>query len=140
MAKRKPMLSNDEFINNLTLAYLENKSIVGAESYVARGRYLRDGSTDALVVLWIKRFKALAANVSDPVVRSQVDDIEAELSLRRVDLPYDKVRAECDHIRHLAKKVFDEAMADPARRKQIEDGLSSDIAEFYTQNLQAVKS
>ena len=82
--------------------------IDAAADYARRGRAYR-GRTDAdLTSAWIAAFRVWADEVPANTTQSELDDLEAELRLRQMDLPHDAVQQDMERCLRRAARFLDE--------------------------------
>jgi hypothetical protein len=120
----------------LVQAYLENQGLEQAEAYISRGRTLAKVETELLVDKWVAAFKNMAnardaGQKEDEANRITRADLEAELLLRRVDLPYRMVERELALLRAALETAMDELRKDPARLAEVNKDIAADIAAFH---------
>jgi hypothetical protein len=123
----------------LVSAYLQNQTLEQAEEYVKRGRSLAGEGTEALKQRWIKAFQQWVKSVEEErrqhhSDRRERDDIEAELLIRNVDLPYDAVKKEQDALIEATNLVVEKLQRDPTRLWKIEEELQEDLAAFQNKS------
>jgi len=95
------------------------------EAYVRRGRRLTDLSRESLLQRFVKSFRLWSENFEDADLRTQNDDIEAELAIRRIDPPYIMVEAELKKLSIAALKLADE----PGAKERIGKTVFDDFNE-----------
>ncbi|HWX28698.1 MAG TPA: hypothetical protein VNZ53_14840 [Steroidobacteraceae bacterium] len=123
----------------LVSAYLQNQTLEQAEEYVKRGRSLAGEGTEELKQRWIKAFQQWVKSVEEErrqhhSDRRERDDIEAELLIRNVDLPYDAVKKEQDALIEATNLVVEKLQRDPTRLWKIEEELQEDLAAFQNKS------
>jgi hypothetical protein len=119
----------------LVSAYLQNQALEQAEEYVKRGRSLAGKGTEELKQRWIKAFQQWVKSVKKERRQHQSerrsrDDIEAELLIRNVDLPYDAVKKEQEALIEATNLLVEKLQRDPTRLWEIEEELQEDLATF----------
>jgi len=122
--RRKP---RDRVSEDL-LAMMQAKAVDAAADYVRRGRAHR-GLTDAdLAGAWVAAFRAYSHN-PDPArpSRSALEDLEAELNLRRMDPPFDAVREDLGRLKTAAMQVWEQRKAAPEHFAEVERDLQLDL-------------
>jgi hypothetical protein len=77
-------------------AFLESELMDETSGYLARGRRFENLSTGELGDGWVRAFTDWRANGADHQV---MDDLAAELRLRKLDMPYERVAKELDDMR-----------------------------------------
>jgi len=110
---------------------MQAKAVDAAADYVRRGRAHR-GLTDAdLAGAWVAVFRAYSHN-PDPArpSRSALEDLEAELNLRRMDPPFDAVREDLERLKTAAMQVWEQLKAAPEHFAEVERGLQLDFISF----------
>ena len=116
-----------------------NQTLEQAEEYVKRGRSLAGEGTEELKQRWIKAFQQWVKSVEEErrqhhSDRRERDDIEAELLIRNVDLPYDAVKKEQDALIEATNLVVEKLQRDPTRLWKIEEELQEDLAAFQNKS------
>ena len=120
----------------LVSAYLQNQTLEQAEEYVKRGRSLAGEGTEELKQRWIKAFQQWVKSVKKERRQHQSerrarDDIEAELLIRNVDLPYDAVKKEQEALIETTNLLVEKLQQrDPTRLWEIEEELQEELATF----------
>lgn len=109
-------------MEELVESYLQHQSMENVAHYVRTGRRFADLSTDDLSTRWAASFKRYA----DTGERGDLDDYEAELSLRGEQLPMQLVQ---DEWRSLLAKI-DAVYADPKQRERVGADLVDELREF----------
>lgn len=98
--------------------------------YVRRGRAYRDVPAEELLTGWSGSFKVMAALPQHPVVRALNADLEAELGLRGIPLPMERVAAASRELADKAMALY-EAASPEAQRS---------IGEAFLRELRAVSA
>ncbi len=121
------MADNDDngHMTKLVAAYLQDQTMQQLESYLKRGRVLENKSTEELKERWINLFQEMAE--LDNTHKPERHDVEAELSLRVVEPPYELVSTEMEDLKQKADAVAEEWMQDPNRYKVELDGFLADL-------------
>ena len=109
-------------------AFLQNDALEKAQAYARRGRRHERVALDELRDLWVVAFKVWTTDVGNPLLRSMVEDLEAELVLRGVTPPHERVKEAAETLRALARQLLDELSPDEYRR--VATDLQRDVAAF----------
>ena len=80
------------------MAILADAALAETRDYLLRVRRFADDSDDTVRRLWARAFTAWVDNPRHPGWQCQMDDAGAELGLRNVALPIDRVRAAADKL------------------------------------------
>src|SRR5215207_4452430 len=100
------IVAEGDWLENMWQAIFESERLNAVTDYAQRGRAFRSLDTGELKSRWIVSMKKWAA---EPKLRSphraELGDLEAEMSLRNEDPPFDQVREEMDAIKEAAAKV-----------------------------------
>src|SRR5262249_48928817 len=93
---------------DLMLAYLEDRRLDEAADYVRRGRAYERETAEQLEAEWIAGFRAwVASSAKDEIFdRRSLDDTEAEMYLRSVRPPFDRVQNEIEVLRAAQDRRF----------------------------------
>lgn len=106
-------------MRKLVLSFLEHKTMNETADYLGRGRAHKDMPQDALTEAWVEAFNAFADDHSQG---RAMDDYKAELILRGVEPPYDRV---LDRLNQLTAKIGDLEVNQEGR-----EAFSRDFADF----------
>ena len=109
-------------------AFLQNDALEKAQAYARRGRRHAQVPTDELIDLWVVGFKVWVSDIRNPLLRGMVDDLEAELALRGLAPPHDRVKEAADRLRMLARQLVDELSPDDYAR--VAADIERDVAAF----------
>jgi hypothetical protein len=106
---------------NLVEAWLASLVMERLQKYLQNGRRLRDVPTEMLRARWIKEIGAWADNCRAPFDHREHEDIEAEMSLRKMEPPFDEAKEALQTIRRACKETLRNLRRDPdglARKEQ----------------------
>lgn len=105
-------------------AMIANNAMLALDDYVKRGRRFETTPTDELKARWVATINTLsvAHNAADLVL--EYEDLDAELTLRKVDKPIDEIQGALEALAELAVA----ATQDVEQRKRIDDQLRTDMA------------
>ncbi|HEY2870788.1 MAG TPA: hypothetical protein VGJ56_02655 [Reyranella sp.] len=79
----------------LAKAYVVERTIENTRLYLLEGRQYVDCTDEEVTGLWVGTFRDLAGtNFSQELQRVAILDIESELGLRRIAIPFDQVQPE----------------------------------------------
>lgn len=94
---------------DVVLAWIRDKRLQEVEDYVRRGRLLADVPTEDLMSRWVGLFKYQAhqPNLVEPSLEST--DIDAELQIRKIELPFELVETEFKMIADKTRIAFEAA-------------------------------
>ncbi len=84
-------------LNHVT-AFLRTEEMDQAQSYLERGRELRRLCDADLKEIWVAAFERWFESRSTRTGRN-MDDVAAEIRLRGLEMPYDRVRSKIDRLR-----------------------------------------
>jgi hypothetical protein len=128
--QRRQAAKMDKF-KKLVIAWLQNKSLDHAHGYVQRGRRFSAMPTEELKQRWVATFKAYVADVQLPRLKADMDDLEAELNVRKETPPFDLVGVELEALIAMASAAAERLQKDPARHKEVDHEFMEQIADFY---------
>jgi len=111
-------------------AWLANQAMERLENYLRDGRRLRETPVDMLRARWIKEMRAWADNCRTKFDHREHEDIEAEMSLRKIEPPFDEIKDAMQTIRKASKEHMDELRRDPERLAHKESEIDDAIARF----------
>ena len=125
---------------DVVLAWIQDKRLQDVEDYVRRGRQLSDVPTEELMSRWVALFKhqAYQPNLVEPSLEST--DIDAELQIRKIELPFELVEAEFKMIEDKTRIAYEAASKDPNRMKQGSEAALDDLTEFLERSAQTRKN
>jgi hypothetical protein len=106
-------------------ALIANEPLEQLEDYLKRGRPFAGEKLQKLRTRWIALMRAWA-NSTERVDHREREDIQAEMTMRKVEPPFAQVR---DAMKILRRKS-DEALRDPVRARRVEAELSEKIDQF----------
>jgi hypothetical protein len=79
----------------LAKAYLVERTIENTHCYLLEGRHYADCNDEELTDLWVITLRDLAStDFSQDFPKAAILDIESELGLRRIAIPFDRVQPE----------------------------------------------
>lgn len=116
----------------LMLAYLEDRRLNEAADYVRRGRAYERETAEQLEQAWLTAFRAwVASSVKDQAFdRQSLDDLEAEMCLRRVQPPFDLVRDEIEALRAAQDRRFSLLAHDPEALLSLDRRMGNAVVDF----------
>jgi hypothetical protein len=112
-------------LEDTLVAFMTSEGLDRTADYARRGRRFNGLDADDLNTRWIAAFRVWAANPRD---RAESDDLEAELQLRGLKPPYDRVRKEFDALIAAAEAVM--AGNNPKRSLELSVELLRNLVEF----------
>jgi hypothetical protein len=146
MAKsRKSRGQSRDTEKDLVLSYLQNSTLEQAENYIRRGRSLSEVDAGELKDRWVHAFRRMVAAAQSRQRESNLNrrdrtDIEAELLIRNVDLPYDAVRKEMKAFFSAAEAAIKDLRRDPSRVLDVEAGLQADLSALKQKGKTSTKN
>jgi hypothetical protein len=146
MAKsRKSRGQSRDTKKDLVLSYLQNSTLEQAENYIKRGRSLSEVDAGELKDRWVHAFRRMVAAAQSRQRESNLNrrdrtDMEAELLIRNVDLPYDAMRKEMKALSSAAEAVIKDLRRDPSRLLDVEAGLQADLSAFKEKGKTSTKN
>ena len=118
MAKRKR--TADEKGDDLAIELLQHAQMKETQDYVGRGRALASQTDDEVESVWVAMFERWF-DEKTAENRRNMDDASAELRLRDLEPPYDRVKAKTDELQAEIKRLGPDAFS---------EGLDEEIDEF----------
>jgi hypothetical protein len=125
-------MGDDDDIAGLTRAWIENKPFEQAQAYARRGRRYEGLTTDEVKERWVAAVKRMIANVRDTSLQGEPNDLEAELTLRQEQPPFERVREEMDAFTAAAVAALQILKRDPERFAKADQDVMNEIAAFRT--------
>ena len=122
-------MSDDE-ITKLTQAWIENKPLEQAQAYARRGRRYESLATDEVKERWVSATKRMIADVRDTSLQHEPNDLEAELTLRQEQPPFERVRAEMEAFTAAAVAALEILKRDPEKFAKADQDVMNEIAAF----------
>ncbi len=102
MAKRKR--TADEKGDDLAIELLQHAQMNETQDYVERGRALASQTDDEVKSVWVGMFERWF-DEKTAENRRNMDDASAELRLRDLEPPYDRVKAKTDELQAEIKRL-----------------------------------
>lgn len=122
--------TEDQIVTTIR-AWVQDGSMAEVEDYVRRGRRYRDCDDETVRERWAQAFRGSWHLLLSPGGRNANEaDLAAELALRDLDLPGDRVEQEMGMMRQLGELLYRSLEADPERWQAANDALLLQIAEF----------
>ena len=87
------------------MAFVLEGTMEKARKYLHEGRQFESLNSADLRSQWISAYKKLAASLTNPESLKLVDDLQAEMEIRRIEPPYDDVKAEAEAITAYATRA-----------------------------------
>jgi hypothetical protein len=132
-------MSEDE-ISKLTRAWIANKPFEQAQAYARRGRHYETLTTDEVKERWVSAIKRMIANVRDASLQREPNDLEAELTLRQEQPPFERVRQEMEAFTAAAVAALEILKRDPEKFAKADQDVMNEIAAFRTSTQGAPKN
>lgn len=120
----------DDDITKLTRAWIENKPLEQAQAYVRRGRGYADLPTDEVKERWVAAFRRMLGDVRDTSLQREPNELEAELTLRQEQPPFERVRKEMDEFTAAAVAALELLKQDPEKFAKADQEVMNEIAAF----------
>jgi transposase len=99
--------------------------------YARRGCRLRNESSEALVERWVEVVREWCDEPTNVNLTEETEDIEAELSLRGVPVPEDRVADAVGRLGHSLKRSYEENLtADPEHSEKMADAFRNELLRF----------
>jgi len=113
--------------DDLIRGYLRDCAIAAVEDYVRRGRRFAGDDDETVRAAWAGRFRETwHIFLADPRLR----DLGAELDLRQIELPIERVTEEWSKMQRLGSFLFSAAYADPDRWWRANEAFFLDLLEY----------
>ena len=126
-------MTTDEPYDDVILGYLQNQSSLEAENYLKRGRHLKDVETGILKERWIELYRELFG-ARDDTRRTEREDVNAELSLRGEDIPFEAIAVEVEALRgDISAERERLKNGEPVRFSELHREIALDIEKFRGQ-------
>ena len=109
MAKRKR--TADEKGDDLAIESLQHAQMNETQDYVERGRALASQTDDEVKSVWVGMFERWF-DEKTAENRRNMDDAAAELRLRDLEPPYDRVKAKTDELQAEIKRLGPDAFSE----------------------------
>jgi hypothetical protein len=116
----------------LMLAYLEDRRLDEAVDYVRRGRAHENETVEHLEQEWLAGFRAwVASSANDELFnRRSLDDVEAEMYLRRIPPPFERVQHEIEALRAAQDRRFRLLAHDPDALMRLNRRMGTAVENF----------
>src|SRR5260221_11229770 len=98
------------------MAWLGDRRLIAMQSCLGRGRQLAQLPDGALRERFIDDFKRYAADPHNDALRGRHADNEVEFRLRKIEPPYEAVKAERDALMALAASAMADVQGEAAPR------------------------
>jgi hypothetical protein len=123
-------MDEEQEANKFLHAFLADKRMDEVQRYATKGHPLNDADTAFLKDEWVRAFGAWCNDHTDENLRLRYEDAEAELTLRGVAVPLDRVESELQILTQSAREALTEAKVDPERWDEFRDALREDMLRF----------
>jgi hypothetical protein len=121
-------LSDDEKLNTEIRSFSRSQSIDRTEDYVRRGRALAETASAELKESWVETYRKWCGDVRNWDLQRTANDIESELTLRREEVPIDRV---VDEMQALAEALKRELMSlGPDQIRRMGEHMLGELEEF----------
>jgi hypothetical protein len=118
---RQANLMDDQKYDDIATEYLHHALMNEAREYVVRGRSLGGSSDSEVQDIWVAAFRRWFDERTTANARN-MDDAAAELRLRNIEPPYDRVKDKTDKIQAEIKRLSPDAPS---------EALGRSIDEFF---------
>jgi hypothetical protein len=108
-------------------AFLVDHELERTRQYVHEGPRFKSVTEDDITARWIAAFKERSANPPDPELGKRVDDLQAEMGIRGLTPPYDKVEKEAEGFIKFVSDAGKRLATDPKRMAEANEELQADI-------------
>jgi hypothetical protein len=129
-ADGRHLMADDDDIAKVTRAWIENKPFEQAQAYARRGRRYESLATDEVKERWVVAFKRMVGDVRDTSLQREPNDLEAELTLRQEQPPFERVREEMDAFTAAAVAALEILKRDPEKFAKADQDVMREIAAF----------
>ncbi|MBI3513990.1 MAG: hypothetical protein HY060_08010 [Proteobacteria bacterium] len=109
-------------------AFLRNISLETAQAYANRGRRHEHVPTEQLVDAWVVAFKIWTSDYQNALLRGFYEELEAELVLRGIEPPYERVKEAADKLRDIARQLIDNLS--PQEHARVSADIQRDVDAF----------
>jgi hypothetical protein len=110
--------------------FLESRQIDKIADYMQRGARFAPLSDDDLVARWFTTLRAMTDAPLDPSCFAEFVDVEAELDLRNIAPPYDRVQPEIDRWLAATDIAMEAIARDPQLRSELMERMLAEWAAF----------
>jgi len=139
--KRQGQRGKDRKRQDAVQAWLDNHTFEYAQAYARLGRQLRNVDSAELERRWIAGYRRWAAAAGrEEFDHGELEDIEAELSLRGEEPPRDAVKAETDRLIAVVERMTAKLDRDPAQKARFESELADEFRQFLRSTRDAPKN
>ena len=113
MAKRKRTIDKtiDKMGDDLAIELLHHAQMIETRDYLERGRALASQTVDEIKSVWVAMFERWF-DEKTAENRRNMDDAAAELRLRDLEPPYDRVKAKTDELQAEIKRLGPDAFSE----------------------------
>jgi hypothetical protein len=94
----------DDQCEAMARSFVDNELMKQTAAYVARGRWLEQHSDPAILDIWVATFKNWFKHRTNETANDH-DDADAELRLRRLHPPHDRVKEILEAMRREAERI-----------------------------------
>ena len=107
--------------------FLVDREMERTRRYVHEGRRFKSVTDDDLRAKWIAGVKERFANPLHPELGKREEDLQAEMGIRGLTLPYDKVENEAEAFIKFVSDAGKRLATDPKRMAEANEELQADI-------------
>lgn len=122
------------------LAFLGERSLEATRSYVAKGRRFKALDDRTLRDSWMSAFKRYASDPSNRASRKLWEALQAEMAIRRIEPPMDRVQDEVNALAKRAVEVVQRLRTDPDRWVEVNEDLQSAIDAVTSERERSAKN
>jgi hypothetical protein len=105
----------------------ESRSMDRVADYMQRGGRFAPLSDTDLVAKWLAGLRAMADAPLDPTCQAEIADLEAELSLRNIEPPYEQGLPQLERWMVAARVAIAELRSDPAKLDELMARVLADL-------------
>lgn len=110
--------------------FVESRQIDNIADYMQRGARFAPLSDDDLVAQWLTTFGALADAPLDPSCFAEFIDVEAEMNLRNIAPPHDRVQPELERWMAATDIAIQAITRDPQQRSELMERMIAEWRAF----------
>src|SRR5258708_23253609 len=111
-------------------AWIKHNDFQRVADYVQRGRIYSNMGDEVLIETWITSMTKHCHDPGDPVKYQIQIDLDAEMDLRSLTMPLEKIADDLKIRRQYLVRSLEEMKNDPETWQQTNDAMINDIATF----------
>jgi hypothetical protein len=105
--------------NDIAMEFLHHAQMNETRDYLARGRSLAGSNDSQILDVWVVTFEVWFERRTDEA-RRNMDDAAAEIRLRNLEYPYDRVKAQVETLQAAIKRLGPNAPSESLDRAEAE--------------------